>query len=379
MLRGSSQHQERVLLAIGGAVLLCIALAVALVVVDPFGGRPKGLFSVAITTPYVGQGVQTGTAVVLHGVKVGQVTKVTDTPGGGVQFDTDLQTEPTQGLTNTMNIDFRPINYFGVPGINLIPSPGGQQLRDGSEVALVPTGNFTLSELLKQLGNVSEASLTPQLIRVIDRVTRYTDGLNPLFETAVTMARAVQAVQTDPTEELVTKLSLAVAAIPPFANEAIITARRFVDNSYYPGQVREPAASSGPRYEYPFLQNAQTPSLGDFSDEYFKAHILGSFDAIQNGVFAAVGKLIGSHVDDLTPLISGLKSLTDTVPVLLRPQDIAEKLAELRSRFEKLYAGNGVQHAISVRILLDSLPGVAAPVGIVTEGAPVGNVTEGTP
>jgi hypothetical protein len=370
MLRGSSQHQERVLLAIGGVVLLCIALAVALVVLDPFAGRAKGLFSVAITTPYVGQGVEAGTAVVLHGVKVGQVTNVTNTAGGGVQLDTDLQTQPTQGLTTTMNIDFRPINYFGVPGINLIPSPGGEALRDGSKVTLVPTGNFTLSELLNQLGNVSEASLTPQLIRVIDRVTGYTDGLNPLFETAVTMSRAVQAVQTDPTEELVTKLSSAVTAIPPFANEAIITARRVIDYSYYPGQVREPAASSGPRYEYPFLQNVTAPGLGDFSDEYNKKYFLASLDAVQNGVFGAVGKLLSSHVDDLDPLISGLKSLTDTVPVLLRPQDIAEKLSELRSRFENLYAGNGDQHAISVRILLDSLPGVAAPVGIVTEPTP---------
>jgi hypothetical protein len=370
MLRGSSQRQERVLLVIGSAVVLCIVVAISLFVMDPFGGRAKGLFSVAITTPYVGQGVEAGTAVVLHGVKVGQVTHVTNTATGGVQLDTDLQTQPTQGLTDTMNIDFRPINYFGVPGINLIPNPGGQALRDGSEITLVPTGNFTLSELLNQLGNVSEASLTPQLITVIDRVTRYTDGLNPLFETAVTMARAVQAVQTDPTEELVTKLSSAVAAVPAFADAAIVTGRRLIDYSYYPGQVLEPAASSGPRYEFPFVQNVKTPSMGDFSDGYFQAHFLASLDTTQKGLFGAVGKLVSSHVDDLVPLISGLKTITDTGPVLLRPQDVAEKLAELRSRFEKLYAGNGDQHAISVRILLNSLPGVAAPVGIVTEDTP---------
>jgi hypothetical protein len=370
MLRGSAQRQERVLLAIGGAVLVCIALAVALVVRDPFGGRAKGLFSVAITTPYVGQGVEAGTAVVLHGVKVGQVTNVTNTAGGGVQLDTDLQTQPTQGLTNTMNIDFRPINYFGVPGINLIPNSGGQALRDGSKIALVPAGNFTLSELLNQLGNVSEASLTPQLIRVIDRVTRYTDGLSPLFETAVTVSRAIEAVQTDPTDEQLTRLSSAVSAFPAFANEAIITGRRMIDYSYYPGQVREPAASSRPRLEFPYLVDAETPSLGDISPEYFAKHWIPFLSLVQNGLFGAVGKLVNSHVDDLFSLISGLKAITDTGPVLLRPQDVAEKLAELRSRFEKLYAGNADQHAISVRILLDSLPGVAAPVGIVTGGTP---------
>lgn len=370
MLRGSSQHQERVLLATGGAVLLCIAAAVCLIVLDPFSGRPKGVYSVAITTPYVGQGVEAGTAVVLHGVKVGQVTNATNTAGGGVQLDADLQTQPTQGLTNTMNIDFRPINYFGVPGINLIPNSGGEALRDGSKLTLVPTGNFTLSELLNQLGNVSAASLTPQLITVIDRVTRYTDGLNPLFETAVTMARAVDAVQTVPTERLLTNLSTSLAAFPAFTDAAVLAGTRAVDWDYYPGQNTGSAPSSAAPLQFPFLQQVKVPSLGDIPDDFFKANIVEGLTIIQDGVFAAVGKLVASHVDDLFPLISGLKTVTDAGPVLLRPEDIAQKLAELRSRFEKLYAGSGDQRAISVRLLLDNLPGVAAPVGIVTEPTP---------
>lgn len=370
MLRGSSRYQERVLLSIGGAVVVCILAAALLVVIDPFGGRAKGLYSVVISSPYVGQGVEAGTAVVLHGVKVGQVTNVTNTANGGVQLDTDLQTQPTRGLTNSFDIDFRPINYFGVPGINLVPKPGGEALRDGSRVALTPSGNFTLSELLNQLGNVSEASLTPQLISVIDRVTRYTDGLNPLFETAVTVARAVQAVQTEPTEDQLKRLSSATAAVPGFVNEAVIAGRRIIDYSYYPGQVRRPAASSAPRVEFPFLTDVETPSLGDISQDFYDKHWDTFLNLAQNGLFGAVGKLVSSHVDDLIPLINGIKAITDTGPVLLRPQDVAEKLSELRSRFEHLYAGDGTQHAISVRILLDSLPGVAAPVGITTEGTP---------
>jgi hypothetical protein len=39
-------------------------------------------------------------------------------------------------------------------------------------------------------------------------------------------------------------------------------------------------------------------------------------------------------------------------------------LVELRSRFEKLYAGTPEQRALQVRIVLDSLPGVAAPLGV---------------
>lgn len=370
MLRGSTQRQERVLMTIGAAVVACIALVAAAIVTNPFGGRAKGTYSISIITPYVGQGVETGTAIVLHGVKVGEVTNVTNTAGGKVQLATELQSQPTRGLTDAMNIDFRPINYFGVPGINLVPNSGGHALRDGSRLALQPTGNFTLSELLNKLGDVSASSLTPQLISVIERVTRYTDALNPTIETAVTVTRAVDAVQTVPTEQLLTNLSTSIAAFPAFTDAVVEAGTRVVRYDYYPGQAVQDPATSGPVLQRPYVVNAKTPNIGDLSPEYFHDHWKVTLDLIQNGLFAAVGKLVGSHVDDLTPLITGIKAITDTGPVLLRPDDVAQKLAELRDRFQKLYAGNGDQRAVSVRILLDSLPGVAAPLGVTTEGTP---------
>jgi len=372
MLRGSQQRQERVLMTVGGAVLLCIAVAVTLVVTNPFGGRPDGTYSVSITTPYVGQGVRTGTAVVLHGVKVGEVTDIANTSGGKVQLATQLRTQPTRGLTDAMNIDFRPINYFGVPGINIVPNSGGQALRDGSKLNLQPTGNFTLSELLNQLGEVSASSLTPQFISVIDRVTRYTDALNPTIETAVTVTRAVNAVQTVPTEQLLENLSTSIAAFPVFTNTVIEAGTRVVRYDYYPTKVHPdqgPASEIAP-LQRPYMENAKTPNIGDLSPKYFHDHWKVTLDLIQNGLFAAVGKLVGSHVDDLIPLIAGIKAITDTGPVLLRPEDVAQKLAELRDRFQKLYQGNGDQRAVNVRILLDSLPGVAAPIAVTTEATP---------
>ena len=368
MLRGSSKYQERVLAITGTVVLLCIALVAFFVVANPFGGRPDDQFSIAINTPYVGQGVAAGTAVVLHGVKVGRVTNVTNTAGGGVRLATDLEKRPLQGLTNTMNIDFRPINYFGVAGINLVPNSGGQELRDGSEISLVPNGNFTLSELLSQLGNVSEASVTPQLIKVIDRVTRYTDGLNPLFETAVTVTQALADVQTVPTEQLLANTSSIAAAFPEYTDSAIEASTRITDYSYYPGQTLPPASTSVAKLHPPYLEGVQTPNLADQTEDHFQNSEIAGLNLSANGLFGAVGKLLYSHVDDLFPLITGIKALTDVTPPLLRPKDIAQKLAELRSRFEKLYAGSGDQRAISVRILLDSVPGVAAPLGIAVGG-----------
>ena len=85
-----------------------------------------------IDTPYVGEGVDNGHGVVIHGVKVGQVTRRrADLPAGGVRLNADLQTDSIAGLTNTVKVDFRPVNYFGVTGINLIAESGGQALHEG--------------------------------------------------------------------------------------------------------------------------------------------------------------------------------------------------------------------------------------------------------
>jgi hypothetical protein len=368
---------------IGAAALLCIVLALVGAAINPFGGRSSEQISISIDTPYIGQGIQSGTAVVLHGVEIGKVTNVAMSPSGSVRLATDLQSRPVAGLTESMQIDFRPVNYFGVPGVNIIPTPGGQQLRDGTQISLTPQGNFTLSELLSQLGNVSAASLTPQLITVIDRVTRYTDGFNPLFETMLIVSTAVADVQTVQTTQLLETSANISAALPSFANEMVNLAARTGDFSYYPehGDPRGIFPRSGPEeqsFEHnpvgrtltpPFVEYSVVRNLGEETPEYFEALYPKFLEPASGGLFAAVGKLLGTHSDDLLPLVTGLKSITDTAPALLRPGDVATTLAELRSRFEKLYGGNGEQRALQVRVLLDSLPGIAAPLAIVPEGA----------
>jgi hypothetical protein len=375
MLRGSDETQERVMMLIGSVVLLCVVLAVLAVVVNPFGGRRADRISVVINAPYVGQGVQAGTAMVLHGVQVGEVTNTALSPGGGVRIDASLHKRPVAGLTDAMTIDFRPINYFGVPGVNIIPTPGGQAVRDGSEISLVPKGNFTLSELLSQLGDVSAAALTPRLITVVDRVTRYTDAFNPLFETMLVATRAVADVQRVSTTQLLANTATISSAVPPFLRELIDLPARFADFQYYPehGDPRGifplvPAPSSPgaspKKLTPPFLEYTFVKNSGYESEEYYDQAYLKSFEVASGGLFSAVGNLLSTPPDDLLPLVDGLKAITDTTASVLRPDDVAYTLKELRSRLERLYSGNGEQRALQVRLLLDSLPGVAAPLGV---------------
>ncbi|MGV0794483.1 MlaD family protein [Mycolicibacterium sp. XJ1819] len=356
---------------IGAAVVLFAIFAVILAVLNPLAGRAPDRMAVSIQTPYVGQGVEQGTAVVLHGVEVGQITDVTSLSDDQVRLVAALHKEPVAGLTDTMQIDFRPINYFGVSGVNIIPSPDGQPLRDGSQIHVVPKGNFTLSELLSQLGSVSEAALTPQLIKVVDRATQYTDGLNPLIETMVITTTALADVQTASTAHLLANTASSIASLPPLTQALIDGAARHADFDYYPERSSTPnPATSGPKVAPPFMDETSIKDYADESEDYINGVMKEYLDLASEGLFAAVGKLESSHVDDLLPTIDGLKSVTDTVPALLRPDDLAQTLAEMRSRFETLYAGNSEQRALQVRILLDSLPGVAAPLGIPAAPAP---------
>jgi hypothetical protein len=343
LIHGPEEAERRTLTIVGIAVVLCVAVAALLIVFNPFAGRAAGLISLAIDTPYVGQGVGKGSAVVMHGVTVGQVTAISSLPGGGVRLNADLQKTPVAGLTDTMNIDFRPVNYFGVTGINLIAGTGGQALRDGIRINTVPKGNFTLQALLSRLGEVSTGVLTPQLIQVVDRATRYTDALDPLIETALIAANAVAQVQTVSTARLLTNTTGLSVVFPSTVDALTDLGENYLHN--------------GENFGHHELMDRTT-------DEW--DHIdIPTIEVGSVGVFADVGKLESKHVDDLLPVVDTVKALTDVVPPLIRPEGFAQSLAELRSRFEKMYAGTPEQRALRVRIVLDSLPGVAAPLSAI--------------
>jgi hypothetical protein len=92
------------------------------------------------------------------------------------------------------------------------------------------------------------------------------------------------------------------------------------------------------------------------------------FVAARDDLFSKVGDLEKSHQYDLFPLLDQTRVMADVVPRLLKPTDLADKLGELRSRLERMYEGSGEQRALQVRIVLDQLPGVAAPLGLMLEG-----------
>jgi hypothetical protein len=339
--KASEEHEAQVLTAVGMALVITVALAVsAFALADPLGGRPSDQFGVVIESPYVGQGVDQGTALLMHGVKVGEVTQVTSLAGGGVRLSADLQRGPTAGLTNTMGIDFRPANYFGVTGINLRPGDGGQALANGSLIKTTPSGNFTLQALLSRLGDISHGVLTPHLVDVIERATNYTDGLDPLLETMLVVSNSLANVQTVSTAQLLTNATGISVAFPSFVNATTSLGDHFVH-----------------------------ASLDNVTEDFFQNTYKPTIDITSTGLFGAVGNLVTTHSTDLAPLTDMIKVLTDVAPGLVPPDAIADTARELRMRLERLFAGSPDQRAVNVRVILDSLPGVAAPIDAVG-GAP---------
>jgi ABC-type transporter Mla subunit MlaD len=91
LFNAATESETRTLTRIGVISVLVVVVATVLyLVVNPFG-RKHDVISVAIATPYVGQGVVAGTPVIMHGVKIGEVMSVSSVSGGGVRLKLDLQ------------------------------------------------------------------------------------------------------------------------------------------------------------------------------------------------------------------------------------------------------------------------------------------------
>jgi hypothetical protein len=376
LLQASEESETRILTRVGVSVVSFMVMATAMYfAVNPFGRRSHDVISVAIEAPYVGQGVATGTPVIMHGVKIGRVVSVTSIAGGGVRLETDLQSGPTRGLTDAMGIDYRPSNYFGVTGVNVTPVQNGRPLQNGMQIKLVPKGNFSLQALIYRLGELSNGVFNQRLVDVIQRATQYVDAFNPLLETALIVGTSVATVQTVSTERLLRNTAGVSVAFPGTVDALISTGDNYL-HTYFVDFDSEKFKQSW-RY-YPVLgERTQRYYENDVklfqstikTDEFYERHLIPTFDTARSDLFGRIGTLLSSHMNDLTPAIESVRALTDTVPKILSPDSFAYTLTEIRKRFERMYAGSGDERALQVRIILDRLPGVAAPLGMVMGSA----------
>ncbi|EHB58515.1 Mammalian cell entry related domain protein [Mycolicibacterium rhodesiae JS60] len=331
--RASEEREAAILTGVGIAVAACVVIVVVIAALRPSEHPSADSLDIAIESPYAGQGVDVGTPVLLHGVKVGRVTQVASLPQGGVRMTTELERKPTGGLTDSMGFDFRPANYFGVTSINLRGGQGGGPLAAGTLIKSEPAGNFTLQTLLSRLGEVTSGVVSPRLIAVIERGTTYMDGLDPLLETMLVVANSFANVQTVSTATLLTNATGISVAFPGFVNGAVNAGDLFLHGG-----------------------------LDGASEDFFQNTYKPTIDFAATELFGAAGKLVTSHSTELAPLTNMIKILTDIGPGLVPSDAIADTAREYRTRLERLFGGPPGRRAVNVRVILDSLPGVAAPI-----------------
>lgn len=367
----ASEESERRRLTTAGIVLVASALVAASVLyfANPFDRQPRDYISLNIDAPYVGEGVANDTPVIMHGVKVGHVSTVTNRPGGGVRIDALVRSASAKGLTDAMGIDYRPSNYFGVTGINLLPKDGGQPLRSGAHLTITPDGNFALQALLYRLGGLTHDVINQRLIDVIERGTRYANGLTPLLETMLIVAKAVADVQTVSTERLLRNTAGVSVGAPGW----IDALTRTVDDSLHTGLSDIKLAMGDPLFNhYVTTYDDQLKSHYDSElklaetdmDTFVYGPVKEFFDAAATDLFVKVGNILSSHTYDLFPVVEEVRSITSVVPQIINADGIGDTLRELHSRLVRMYEGSGEQRAMQVRIVLDQIPAVAAPLGL---------------
>jgi hypothetical protein len=353
-----------VLVALIGLAVLAVFYARA-----SHAGAPKDSLSFAIETPYVGQGVAKGTPVIMHGVKVGEVTDILSLPGGHVRLDATLQKRPVAGLTDAMGIDFRPSNYFGVTGINVFPAGGGQPLKNGTELKITPKGNFALQALLYRLGELTHDVLSQRLISVVDRATRYVDALTPLLETMITVSTTVTNVQTVSSQRLLRNATGINVALPGVMDALIDTGDQFLKSDLGTGYTKEGGDARNPYIPY-YNDNMlkQYRSAQDLlvtnPDEYAYGRFKEWMRGASTDLFVKVGELESAHIAELFPIVDQIRVVASVVPKLVPSQDVTNTLREVRERLERMYAGSGDQRALRVRVILDSLPSVGGPLNL---------------
>ncbi len=144
LLNTSAESETRILTRIGIIVVLFVVIAAVFLylAVNPFARKPHDVISAGHRNTVRRPGRRrrdTGH----HARCEDRPSRVgSSIPGGGVRLETDLQPGPTRGLTDAMGIDYRPSNYFGVTGINVIPAKDGRPLQNGMQLKITPTGKL---------------------------------------------------------------------------------------------------------------------------------------------------------------------------------------------------------------------------------------------
>ncbi|QTJ70729.1 Mce family protein (plasmid) [Rhodococcus sp. ZPP] len=341
-LRGTDAQQARVVTITALVLIVLVTLsAMVMVWVQPRMEKPDGL-ALSIDVPFVAPGVGKGTKALLHGAEVGEITDLVSIGNRNVRMNLSLDPERLDGMTDAFDIDFRPANYFGITAVNLIANSGGDTLVAGQVLNRVPAGDFTMSHMLETGSLAIDGTLTKSMITALDEVIRYTDGVTPMIQTGIILADRVAQTQKAMPSELLDRANDILEVLPAFSQQTIEML-----NTVYKSDIHK------------------QPD-GSFSvDEARFDDMDAAMGLVVNGLFGGAGRLLGSHGVELTPMTQVVQTLTDAVPHMLGGGATAGKLSILVDRYSRAFSSTPEgSKALNLRIILDDLPGLAAPLAM---------------
>lgn len=338
-IRGSTDHQSRLLTRVGVGSIAAIGMAAgAFAVQQAHDSVPDGVL-MSIDVPFVAPGVEPGTKILLRGQRVGEVVDMDRSQGGSINMNLVLDDNQTDGLTDSFDLDFRPENYFGSTAVTLASNPGGDPLTSGSHMTKTPVGDFTMSTMLEKGSLTIDGSLTNDVVSGLDETVHYMDGLTSWVETGVVVADRVAKSQQHVPSELLGKFNDITAESPAFIDQLA----KALNILYHSAYNRMPDGSIG--LDDAFIEDTDT-----------------GLSLASSKLFGQAGALLASHGDELVPLTSTVKAVSDLIPHLDGAMNPAQ-VRELRQRVESAFTDTGDGQRLRLRVVLDNLPAIGSAVG----------------
>ncbi|MFW0787844.1 hypothetical protein AAFP35_25390 [Gordonia sp. CPCC 206044] len=212
--------EQRSARIIGFAFLIVVVLGLtAWRVMPDDDSADDGIIDVTFVTESVGAGVEKGTEVWRHGVKVGSVSSV-ERRGDAEYVTVGLAGQDVTGVTDGLSIAYAPANLFGITQISLKSSDGGNPLRDGTTIDLTGSAatrveDATMSTLLDGLGRITDRVLTPKLAELVDKVARNSKEFTPMMQMLVGVAATVWQTQRMPLSPIIQGFGDGLKGLPP--------------------------------------------------------------------------------------------------------------------------------------------------------------------
>ncbi len=336
-VRGDSDRQLRVLALCGSAAALAVLLAVVAGSWAYTQLTASHGIRLQLVVPALGPGVESGSKVLVRGAAVGEVTEVTAVGSGAVHVALVLDDELGAILTDSLDVDFRPENYFGVSAVNLIERPGGKALTDGRVLHRTTAPDFTMSTMLEQVSLVVDGTLTSSMIATLDEVMRYANGLAPLIRAGIIVAEQMSKTQQHLPTELLLRANDVLVQLPAFGRGAADALYAIYLSAYN----QRPDGSTG-------------------VDDAFMTETDQALELAASDLFGLAGSLLASHDAELTPLVSAADEVVAPLPGLLGDGRLGE-LNTVIDRLESAFTGTAEQRTLQLRLVLDDVPALAGP------------------